>query len=293
MESLKGIDKIVAQVGDLPAMPEIVAAVLKLTEDPSTDMARLSALLERDPPLTAKLLRVTNSSYYGMRQYVGTLKLALVILGVRELRNMVLGVSLFDSLRNDRTEALLGRQFWTHSFFVAALAKNLGSHMKLAFHGEDFASGLLHDIGKMVLARQLSDEYDAIYTACLESGTPLYVEERAKLDFTHADAAAALAARWNLPRTLTDAIWLHHPSESTPIAHGEDPALCAVARIANLAAHDDFAGQDSSSSAACAESEAWEVLNQVDVPLAPEARFETLARFVEELKEFSEPPFPL
>ena len=83
----KTAEKLLANVGDLPAMPEVVSEVLRLTDDPDTAMAQVSDVIQRDPALTAKILKVSNSPYYGMKQYVGTLKLAIVILGVREVRN--------------------------------------------------------------------------------------------------------------------------------------------------------------------------------------------------------------
>jgi len=100
MNTDKNIEKIVAQVGDLPAVPKVVGDVLSMTEDPSVPMARVGEVIQRDPALTAKILRIGNSPYYGMRQYVATLKLALVILGAREVRNIVVGIAVLDTLRN-------------------------------------------------------------------------------------------------------------------------------------------------------------------------------------------------
>jgi len=104
------IDKVVARIGDLPAMPDIVAKVMEITEDPGVAVSDVSELIEQDLSLTAKLLKVSNSSYYGMRQVVGTLKLALVILGVKEVRNIVLGISVLDTLRDSTTDRLLNRE---------------------------------------------------------------------------------------------------------------------------------------------------------------------------------------
>ena len=98
MSKRSSVEKVVAKLGDLPAMPDVVAGVMELTADANVAVSEVSALIERDPALTAKLLKVSNSSYYGMRQVVGTLKLALVILGVREVRNIVVGISVLESL---------------------------------------------------------------------------------------------------------------------------------------------------------------------------------------------------
>ena len=103
----KAVDRIIARVGDLPAMPAVVSEVLRVTDDPATAMSEVSSIVQADPALTAKILRVSNSSYYGMKQYVGTLKLALVILGVREVRNIVLGITVFETLKNEKSDVKL------------------------------------------------------------------------------------------------------------------------------------------------------------------------------------------
>jgi HD-like signal output (HDOD) protein len=135
-------------------MPGVVAEVLRVTGDPDVAVGEVSSVIERDSALTAKLLKVSNSPYYGMNQVVGTLKLALVILGVREVRNIVLGISVVDSLKDSSTERLLDQlDFWDHSVKVAGFAKKLGTHLRLNLQGEDFIASRLHDIGKMVLWR--------------------------------------------------------------------------------------------------------------------------------------------
>ena len=184
------VEKVVARIGDLPAMPEIVTKVMQITEDPGVAVSDVSELIEQDPALTAKLLKVSNSSYYGMRQVVGTLKLALVILGVREVRNIVLGISVVDTLSDASTDRLLNKEgLWKHSVTVASFSKKLGIHLDLSLQGEDFIAGLLHDIGKLVLWRQMQDEYIEVYDAAKENGGSLHEFELDRLGFDHADAA--------------------------------------------------------------------------------------------------------
>jgi putative nucleotidyltransferase with HDIG domain len=225
-----------------------------------------------------------------MRQYVGTLKLALVILGVREVRNIVLGISVFDTLRSKKTETLLAGDLWKHSFIVAALSKKLGEHLKLALHGEDFITGLLHDIGKLVLMRQFEAEYAKIYQAVGTEGAGeklCYVETKV-FGFTHADAAAALATRWNFPKTLIDGLFLHHPKKDIALRDAKDPKLAAVVRIANLAAREDFSGFEPSWQKPANDPESWDVLGEC-AELPEKERGVMLAEFMEELNGASAP----
>lgn len=291
MSSRISIDKIVATIGDLPAIPDVVAQVIELTDDPNIAVSEVSTLIERDPALTAKLLKVSNSSYYGMRQVVGTLKLALVILGVREVRNIVLGIAVIETLQHPSTERLLVREgLWDHCTRVASLAKRLGVHMELSLQGEDFIAGLLHDIGKLILWKELRDDYVAVYERAKKENKPLHELEYEQFGFDHADAAAAISEIWGLPDSLTNALACHHPRADRTLADSKDPRLCALVRIANLAAKDDFLSEDAGSGTcdSCNEEEAWGFLSQSFPANSPDDRFELLKTFAVDMKNTPE-----
>ncbi len=253
------LQNVVSCVGDLPALPSVVAEVMKITDDPAAAMSHICECIQRDPALTAKILKISNSPYYGMKQYVGTLKLALVILGVREVRNIVLGVSVFESLCDKGVDSILRQDFWDHSVRVAALSKMLGGALSLGFQGEDFISGLLHDVGKMVLLNQLGPAYRQIFRKTGGNGDKLALAELETFGFDHADAAAALSLHWNLPQTLTDTVGLHHKVADRVIGKAKDPKLAAIVRISNMAVREDFSTPDVPCSS-CLDDEAWELL---------------------------------
>lgn len=230
---IHGVEKLLGRIGDLPAVPETVAEVLRLTDQPDVTITAVSQCIERDPALAAKLLKVSNSPYFGMSQIVGTLKLALVVLGLREVRHLVLGVALFSELRDSRSERLfLRHNFWDHSCKVAGMARKLSQHYRLDLEGEDFTAGLLHDIGKLILWSRLP-EYEALFVNAGGHSARLVEAERDAFGFDHADAAAVLAARWQLPDSLVDAIWRHHPGEGRDLEAAANPQLAALVRIAN------------------------------------------------------------
>lgn len=278
------LERVLDRVQDLPAIPEVVSEVLALTDDPTTDMDAVSHVIERDPGLAARILRVSNSPYFGLKQHVGTLKLAIVILGTREIRNIVLGVSVFDTLRDPMTDRLLKGHFWDISFRVGAMAKRVGKDLRLGCQGEDFIAGLLHGIGKMVLCRNLSSEYAALLEAADSDGALLEAEAR-HFGFNHADAGAALARKWNLPESLCDALWLRVPNDGVPLAKARDPRLAAAVRIAYYTAHEPGAMPDFAVSTAIAQSEAWAALEPVTGPLAIETREQTLLAHLQEIEE--------
>ena len=178
---LKSLERVVDLVQDLPSLPGVVEEVARLTQDPSVTILQISHCIQKDPGLSAKILKVSNSSYYGMRQTVGSLKLALVVLGIREVRNIVLGVSIFETLNDYRMD----EGFWRHSLLVAALSKKIGGVLALGLQGEDFIAGLLHDVGKLVLMRTCGDKYERLYSSVGGGGEALCELENAAYGFDH------------------------------------------------------------------------------------------------------------
>jgi HD-like signal output (HDOD) protein len=289
MESMKTAEQVIEGIGDLPAMPSIVSQVLHLMEDPLADMNAVCAVLQNDPALAAKILRISNSSYYGMKRYVGTLKLALVVLGVREVRNIVLGVTVFDTYGRGRLDTAFPLELWEHSVRVGGLCKRLGIRLNLALQGEDFIAGLLHDIGKMVLWRQDRDAYDDLYFRLKHRRAAFLDAETVTFGFDHCDAAAALASAWNLPIALRDALWLHHPrNASQQLRDAKDPMLAALVRIANDAArrHASDAPRDEPGGE---DREAWDILDQAPTPIPRGEREQIIRDYIEETAQVPVP----
>ena len=282
MPNQADIADIVQRVGELPAMPAVVSEVLRLTDDPSTHMDEVSGVIQSDPALTTKILRVSNSAYYGMKQFVGTLKLATVILGFREIRNIVLGVSVFEALRSDKVDMELVDEIWNDSLQVAGLAKSLSTEMALGLRGEEFSAGLLTDLGKLVLLRDLGEEYSTIRKQAGGDPVLLCVAEQERMGCTHPDIALALSTQWNLPQALSDALWRQYPHPDRAIADSADPNLTAVVRIAKAATRVDLAAPEGNP--ALLDGEAWATLSDVKNLVPEEGRSALLAGYMEALK---------
>lgn len=290
-ETSKELLAVAARIGELPTMPDIISEVLSITDNPTSTMVEVSEALKRDPVLAAKVLSVSNSPYYGMRQRVASLKLALVILGVREVRNIVLAVSMFECLRDDSTEKFMGEAFRQHSASVAGLSKKLASCLGHNYHGEDFMAGLLHDIGKVVLWRQMRDEYEPILASAEGSAHELSRMERDALGFTHADASAAIARKWNLPTALVDALSYHHPHPEKNIEDANDPKLAALVRIANSAALEEADIDGNRFDEAVHDDQAWTVLDPEETHKDIAYRKDLLASFMTEVDTLAVPTF--
>ncbi len=275
-------EQVIGVVGDLPALPAVVAEVLRMTEDPSTSTADVSEIIQSDPAMTAKVLRVSNSSYYGMKQYVGTLKLALVILGVREVRNIVLGISVFETLNEQGGDMKIAQEIWNRSLKTAGLCKKLAGALALGLQGEEFIAGLLADIGVMgMLRKDGKGSYRSIYDSLGRDPRTLCKAENMQYGFTHAAVSRAMAMQWSLPQTLSDALGHQYPAEGQSLRSAKDPKLAAVIRICKAVGH---AGESENRiDLALEEQEAWDILADARKPIAEDARRPLLLEFLEEL----------
>lgn len=222
------LEKIAAGVKDLPALPQIVNKVIKLTDDPNSNVNDLGNLICQDQSLTAKVLRLANSAYYGFPRRIGTVSQAIVILGFNTIRSLVMAASVHQVLSREVEGYSLGQgELWRHSIGVAMGARLLSKRTRLEVPEQAFIAGLLHDIGKVVLSHYVRTEYDSILKL-VANGIPFMEAEKQVLGFDHAAIGAKVAEKWNLPSDLVQAIAGHHTPES-----GQGGNLTALVHVAD------------------------------------------------------------
>lgn len=226
MSTLK---ELIASTHELQALPQSTARLLDLLEDPLVEADKLLAVIEKDPALTANLLKLCNSAYYGRKREVGSVKEALVMLGNRTVITLAFATSMGKVLRGDLAAYGLGKEdLWRHSLATACGAALVAADLGLAAQRDRaFTAGLVHDIGKMLLNRLLLKRLEWSTATAADS----FVEiEREVLGFDHAEAGAALAEAWHFPAPLVAAVRHHHEPAAPADA---DPIVTAV-RAANL-----------------------------------------------------------
>lgn len=207
------IQTIIQGILDLPSLPTVVAKIVELVDNPKTNARTLARLISSDPALTARILKLANSAYYGFPRRIGTINLAIVVLGFNSLRDLAVSASIVDRLNQDpgspRFE--MGR-FWDHSLGVAIAARMLLKLGSARVVGEAFVAGLLHDIGRLVIVRYMPREYTQITALVEQQGLALWEAERQVLQMDHAQIGALLCRYWHLPESLCEAInWHHNP----------------------------------------------------------------------------------
>ena len=222
-------------IGRLPSLSAIVLELLASQDREDVDVAALAGEMALDQALTARALKLANSSCYGLSREVTSVQAAISILGFNSIRAMVTA-ALIDGLDSARSAGLALIPFWRHSIGAALCARALAAHCGQA-QDNAYTVGLLHDIGRLLQATQFPAQYSAVLEYQGQHDRGALHSERVVHGLDHTQAGAALARHWKFPQVMQEAIaWHHEPQEHGALAgivHGAD----ALAHALDLAAH--------------------------------------------------------
>jgi len=212
------LKRIINRVDDLPTLPMTVFKITELVNNPKSSARDLSTVITDDQVLTARMLKLVNSAFYGFPQRISTVTGAIVLLGFDAIRNLLLTTSLFDFFSNGKNGYPVGREaLWDHSLGCAVGAKVIGNYIRYDKVEELFVAGLLHDIGKIVEMLFLPDDFLKVTARAEAEQVLLFEAEEEVFGFNHAEVGRLLAERWNLPSKLVGIIADHHqPEEAGP-----------------------------------------------------------------------------
>ena len=205
------LKRIVAGIDDLPTLPRTVLKITELVNDPKSSAKDLARVITDDQILTARLLKLVNSSFYGLPQRISTVTGAIVLIGFDAIRNLLLTTSVFD-LFADRNKKKQQKQekFWDHSLGCAVGAKVIGNYLRYDNIEELFVAGLLHDIGKIVEMMFQPHEFSKVVAVISRENILMITAEIRILGYSHAEIGKLLAEKWNLPSKLVQIIAHHH-----------------------------------------------------------------------------------
>lgn len=202
---------ITERIINLPTLPSVVAKMIELVDNPKTSAASLARLISTDQALTAKILKLANSPYYGFPREISTVNLAIVVLGFNTVKDIGLSITVLNAFKGrQESEHFDVTKFWEHCIACGVASRFLARVFRYGTVGEAFVAGLLHDVGKVVLNQYLDDEFKEIMKQVHEKDATLIEAERKVLGTTHAEVGGWLADRWNLPAPIANAIRLHH-----------------------------------------------------------------------------------
>jgi putative nucleotidyltransferase with HDIG domain len=204
--------RLLEAVERMPGLPKGVYQILELSGDINCSQKDLVEVIKRDPVFTLKILRLVNSPYFGLSREITSINHASVYLGLNTLKNVSLGLAAVGAIPRSASDHLDMGAFWLHSLAVGACATILGRKLGISRDDQSnfFAAGLLHDIGKVVFALYLPEEFAAVLGMAAESGNILHQCELEVIGATHADIGGLLAEKWHLPGELKEAIATHH-----------------------------------------------------------------------------------
>lgn len=210
----------------LPSVPRLYHELGRKLEDPEADLDDVAGLVARDPAITAKVLKLVNSAFFGLPHTVSSILEAVQYLGINTLKTLVLAVHAFDQYPVDALPWFPWETLWTHCVETGARARAVAAFEEAPAPVQEQAAvaGLLHDLGQLILAANLQDDYAGIFREAMAAQQPLIVCEQEHLGTTHAEVAGYLLGLWGLPDPVVEAITFHHHPEAagsdgfTPLA---------------------------------------------------------------------------
>lgn len=225
------LSRIMRQVKSFPGMPTTAAKLLPLLREPDSSIARIEDLIKYDPGLTANLLKLTNSAYFGLPSRISSVRQAILLLGRKRLLQLVTTMCMSGLMKKSVPGYDLPQGgLWRHSVAVAVAADRLVQSLKITQADEVFTAALLHDIGKMILGDYVQEDLKSIQEMAAK-GISFEVAEYMVLGTNHADIGARILKSWSMPEELVHAVAWHHDPDQCQ----ENCRLSDLVHVANIA----------------------------------------------------------
>ncbi len=200
---IKGID-------NLPTLPEIAQKIIELTDGEAPNINEVADLIQKDPAITVNLLKIINSGYYSLRKEVISIRQAVVLLGLGQVRNLVVTMVTVNHFKETGKPYIRLSDFWNHSLSVATIAQSLGVKFNYSDTGDLYLCGLLHDMGKLILQLYYPEDTARIVAHVDRAKCSMHQAELATLGFSHAELGGWLMTKWNFPDRIKDGVFHHH-----------------------------------------------------------------------------------
>ncbi len=219
----------------IPTDSAIIGKVIQTIYAPDTSANDLAQIIERDPPLTAKILKAANSAYYGASTSINSLRRAVVVLGFDTIKELISAVSVsnFFFETGPKATGIDRKGLWVHSVAVAKAAQIISNRVGVGRPDVAYTVGLLHDIGKIVLTILFPEYYKRVVSMAASKRCRIILAEQRLLNTDHAMVGKVLCELWNLPEDVTNAVFSHHdPSENS----GDDFKLIRLIHLSDILA---------------------------------------------------------
>lgn len=223
MMNSKALKSLVAGLGTLPSLPETYAKLEKQLRQPDCCLADVADIIEKDLAMSAKILQLVNSAFFGLYTHVDSPARAVNLLGLDTIKSLVLGLGIFAEMPVKSGPVFKVTELWHHSMMTAAFARAIASSASDSndLAEQAFISGLLHDVGKLLLFANKQDAYEQAILQAREKKCPLQDEEQTLFGACHGEVGAYLIGLWGLPGPVVEGLMFHHR-----LHHYPEPGLC-------------------------------------------------------------------
>ena len=231
------LKQIISNIRNLPTPPIVFEQIQKVLNNPDTSVADVAAILSEDPAMSVKVLKLTNSAFYGLSREIDSVNHAVMIIGLEAVKNLVLSASVLSMFKANKDNKEYHERFWRHSLASALAARVIARDYQggKAFNPDPaFSTGLIHDIGKMIICCFMPNEHTQVmeYMESHPESTEMEAEI-AIIGFNHAQLGRQLAITWKLPDRLGDAIGYHH----NPSMENNSDNFAFLINLADYVAH--------------------------------------------------------
>lgn len=213
----------------IPSLPEVFYRFKEAVENPDVSFDELGEVVAADLGLTARLLKIVNSPYYGFSNQIETIPHAISIIGNRQLSDLVLSTCIIDRFEDVPSKAMDMQLFWEHSIACGLTAKIMANHLKMIDPNSIFVAGLLHDIGRLVICLNSPAIFSEVFLKAQLEDTSLLEVENKIMGFGHDQAGEELLRRWKLPKIHQETVRYHHSPIEAPLFDKE----ASIINIAN------------------------------------------------------------
>ena len=206
----KQLEKVVTRIEQLPTLPIVSQKIMELMANDDISFKDIVNVIENDQSLALKILKIANSAFYGSLSKISSLENAMIKLGMNEVKSVVLGVSVHDFFSNASDGMFDRERFWKHAIVCGQVAKYLGGYYKIKNDDSLFLSGLIHDMGKVVLDEYLHEDFLAVIDYIDSNNTSFSKAEKAITGTTHYQIAAKVLNQWKFPKEVIMQVLYHH-----------------------------------------------------------------------------------
>jgi len=210
------VQKALSAIGEIATLPEVTVKIIEVVEDPDGTARDLHQVIKRDPALSAKVLKVVNSAFYGLPGQVASVDRAIVLLGLSAVKNIAIAASISRMFKGAAAmESFTARDLWCHSVAVGVVAKKITQVAgNVGGVDEMFLAGLIHDLGLLMERQAFGDQLNEVIRRTMAGEGNFLDLERQIIGATHQEFGEALTTRWKFPRHLRAAVGFHHQPES-------------------------------------------------------------------------------